>query len=578
MPGDDSGSDDGEKDVLIRKRKNKKTEKESNPTEGKPDEDITTNSDIETSEIAVDEPVTDQKTDENTGDSTENNDEIIEIGDEENAENSNGELVESDEEETLENNDEIIEIHDEESAENSDSVDNKEGEEESPSLEHALALIGNSDNTESEDISETQDDENEISKVDQEDDDTEDNSESVESEDEDFTLKKLVHTLLAKETLPHLLLLVIASSALFIFAKLDAENSGIIAISYIALSIGYTAVALTSSNEKVYSILQAKTSESNHDKKKVGIPIQNKLMRISKSWLKAWLLPLAYTGIIFGIMLALFGKDSRLEEIGNMLPIILGGFFIAWSATQAISFKNSVVASIKRKTETDEVIETLPKTLFANIAQMLIIVGFSAILVIIFYHYLQGAEGEVTDVFKGEGGIFLAIVLGMVLLLQNSTRSMRIIAGHRKSTSRFTFWWSLILGLFMSWHLLSIYRRVVGAEDGLLMVVEEIALMIFTVLMTIWSLSSRGISEGSKLFTKRNVLFWGLSFGFGYAGSITMVTVIVGQNVNFVIGIGHGVTLLTLLILHRSAIKKALKDAELMNSEGEFTITPKKGW
>ena len=462
---------------------------------------------------------------------------------------------------------ENTEIEEKETA--SEEVQN---EDDAPSLKEALAIIGTNDG--SDEVGEVTEDEEA---------DTDEKSEVANpeeeiEEDDEFTLKRLFQALLAKETLPHILLLIVASSALFVFAKLDSENSGMIAMIFISLCIGYTSIALSSSNEKIYSLLQAKSVKLESDDEKVGVNFQTKLTRILKSWIKAWSLPLVFSGITFGIVLGLFGKDSRMEEIGNLLPMILGGFFIAWSATQAISFKNSVVASIKRRTDTSESIETTPKTMLANITQMFTILAFSVVLVIIFYHYLQGAKGEITDVFWGEGGIFLAIVLAMVLLLQNSTRSMRIIAGHRKNTSRFTFWWSLILGLFMSWHLLSIYRRVVGADDNMLMIIEEIALMIFTVLMTIWSLSSRGISKGSKVFTERNALFWGLSFGFGYAGSITMVTVIVGTNVDFVMGIGHGVTLLTLLILHRTAIKNSLKDAKLMNSDGEFLITPKKGW
>ena len=611
MPGEDGGSNKDANEGLTRKRKVKKVKEDLKDIDEKESvdnvidtvqeivEEVSTTAVKEVAarvvgakgaEIAGDiskeivhevgESIQDVITGENK-EETENSDaeDVIDI-ENENDEDSTEEIIEIEDEDSVEEIAENEEIKDldklvkENESEEVPEEDEISDEEKAPSLADALALIGNSEDEEV--------DEDEISEKDSSEENNnsaeENKSEDEEEETEDFTMRKMVSALLAKETLPHLLLLVIASSALFILAKLDSENSGLIAISFISLCVGYSTVALTSGNEKIYSLLQAKLEVKESDDEKVGIPIQTKLMRIVKSWLKAWILPVVYSSIILGVLLALFGKDSRLEEIGNMLPMILGGFFIAWSATQAISFKNSVVASIKRRTDTEEEIETVPKTLLVNITQMIIILGFSAGLVIIFYHYLQGAEGEVLDAFKGEGGIFLGIVFAMILVLQNSTRSMRIIAGHRKSTSRFTFWWSLILGLFMSWHLLSIYRRVVGADDNILMIIEEITLMIFTVLMTIWSLSSRGISKGSKLFTERNALFWGLSFGFGYAGSITMVTVIVGKNVDFVMGIGHGVTLLTLLILHRSAIKKSLKDAELMNTEGEYTITPKKGW
>ena len=492
--------------------------------------------------------------------SEENVDEVIDIDDDDTS------VIEDEKEEA--------EKEEDEKEDQNDSTEEDVEEDEVPSLKDALAILGTVDNIDDlDEVVDDSDDENmDLVSVDEA-------EEEEESKlDEDFTLRKLIATLLAKETLPHILLLIVASSVLFVLAKLGDENSELIAIGYISLCIGYAGIAITSGNEKIDNLLRTTKKVEKDSDEEGAEQFQAKLIRTSKSWLKAWILPLLFSGIIFGIMLALFGKDSRMEEVGSMLPLILGGCFILWSITQAISFKNSIVASIKRRTDTSEPIETEPSTFFKTILQMIITLSFSSGLVILFYHYLQGSEGEIKDVFMGEGGIFLAIVFGMLLFMQNTTRSLRIIAGHRKNTSKFVFWWSLILGLFMSWHLLSIYRRVVGADDDMLMIVEEITLMIFTVLMTIWSLSSRGISKGSKIFTQKNALFWGLSFGFGYAGSITMVTVIVGKNVDFVMGIGHGVTLLTLLLLHRIVIKSSLKSADLMDSKGEFLITPKKGW
>jgi len=78
--------------------------------------------------------------------------------------------------------------------------------------------------------------------------------------------------------------------------------------------------------------------------------------------------------------------------------------------------------------------------------------------------------------------------------------------------------------------------------------------MAATVVLAIWALSSRSVKRGGKMFTTENALFWGLSFGFGYAGSIAMITRIAEGSLATTMGVGHLVTALTLLFIHRAAL------------------------
>ena len=82
--------------------------------------------------------------------------------------------------------------------------------------------------------------------------------------------------------------------------------------------------------------------------------------------------------------------------------------------------------------------------------------------------------------------------------------------------------------------------------------------MAVTVVLAIWALSSRSVKRGGKMFTTENALFWGLSFGFGYAGSIAMITRITDLfaegSLATTMGVGHLVTALTLLLIHRAAL------------------------
>jgi hypothetical protein len=94
--------------------------------------------------------------------------------------------------------------------------------------------------------------------------------------------------------------------------------------------------------------------------------------------------------------------------------------------------------------------------------------------------------------------------------------------------------------------------------------------MVFTVLLAIWGTTTKGMAKGSSIFTKDNALFWGLAFGFGYAGSITMVANVLGD-VKDVLMAGHAITWLTLLVLHRFALRKFIYSENLLSKDGTET-------
>ena len=91
------------------------------------------------------------------------------------------------------------------------------------------------------------------------------------------------------------------------------------------------------------------------------------------------------------------------------------------------------------------------------------------------------------------------------------------------------------------------------------LIIEEFLLMIITVIAAIWSLAKDTHRRGFKLFTKQNAVFWGLSFGMAYSGSIAMISVlgsklsgqVVGTlGMSTTIGIGHLITAGTMMWIH----------------------------
>jgi hypothetical protein len=114
--------------------------------------------------------------------------------------------------------------------------------------------------------------------------------------------------------------------------------------------------------------------------------------------------------------------------------------------------------------------------------------------------------------------------------------------------------------LFVTWHLLSALRRFTDDSWGVLLIVEEFVLMVMTVIAAIWSLAKNTHSRGFQLFTKQNAIFWGLSFGMAYSGSIAMIAVLGSKlsgdsgigviGMSATIGIGHLITAGTMMWIH----------------------------
>ena len=83
--------------------------------------------------------------------------------------------------------------------------------------------------------------------------------------------------------------------------------------------------------------------------------------------------------------------------------------------------------------------------------------------------------------------------------------------------------------------------------------IEELLLMIFTVFMAIWSLTSKGYATKFKLLDEQNSLPWGLAFGYAYAGSVAMLTNVFDE-ITTVMTIGHSVVVLTVIYVYRKVL------------------------
>jgi hypothetical protein len=159
------------------------------------------------------------------------------------------------------------------------------------------------------------------------------------------------------------------------------------------------------------------------------------------------------------------------------------------------------------------------------------------------------------QVLKEQYAYLLVLAAGQISILVWA-RPSREFAGQSKGGAKSSFSIGLMMQLFAAWHLLSIWRRISDfGEPEVISTIEELTLMVLTVVLAIYGLSSRSLQVDSPYFSEKNALFWGLVFGFGYAGSITMITIML-SDVATVLMFGHAITYLTLLHLHRKTLMK----------------------
>ena len=362
-----------------------------------------------------------------------------------------------------------------------------------------------------------------------------------------ITLISILKDLLAKERRSHIMTIVIIAPLLYVFSQGNIITASQSSIAFISFMIGYGLTALMGLNENTRKYLEKNILKSETNEKKSK---KQKLFEKFISTLKIISIPIIISGTIFLILSALIGEKGLISEIGEILPIILASLFIFWSVSQALSYKNSVGLWIDDKIKIDENISTA--TIKKNSIIQLIIVGITATILSTTMLSLLG-DGEGLNSTYGVPIVVIITLISQGLILRYSQDS-RLELIKRKDGEKIDLYWGIALHIFASWHLLSVYRRFVSDEMLSFNLFEEVILMIFTVVMSIWSISSKGMPN-YKLFIPQNVLFWGIAFGFGYAGSVTMLAVGLEGDISSIFGIGHLVTWFALLAMHKQSCK-----------------------
>lgn len=367
------------------------------------------------------------------------------------------------------------------------------------------------------------------------------------SEIRNTSIKSIIIDLLAKERRAHILTIIIIAPLLYLGGQSKIISPRIGAFAFISLSFGYCILALMALNEKTRKFTQIKHKNDISELESIS----KKIIQRFISSMKIIIIPVSISIMIFGILFFLMNDNKPLSTIGTSIPVILASLFIFWSVSQAITYKLSVGMWVHNKFEPDGTSNEF--NLKKNSMIQLIIVGFltglvSSIMLIIY------SENEGLN---GMAGVFIVLISTITFHSLNLwySRENRQLLMSRKDGAKVEFMWGIFLHLFASWHFLSFYRRIISNENMAFNLVEEVILMISTVIISIWSISTKGVKKKVSYFIPENILFWGIAFGFGYAGSVTMLAVGLEGDITFIFAFGHLITWITLLALFNQSCK-----------------------
>ena len=79
------------------------------------------------------------------------------------------------------------------------------------------------------------------------------------------------------------------------------------------------------------------------------------------------------------------------------------------------------------------------------------------------------------------------------------------------------------------------------------MLIEEGILMSISIILAVWSMAKRGEKGGWMIFQGQSAVFWGIGFGFIYAGSISSLTALSEGSLLTTTAIGHAITAMVMM-------------------------------
>ena len=349
----------------------------------------------------------------------------------------------------------------------------------------------------------------------------------------------LVKILLSPRTLPHVFLLIVGTGGLFALISTLNNDPGVVAIIFTSAMASYIITAIIGNNSRINKWLLADTFSS-----------------IPAKVIGPLFVPILLTGVTAVIFLAI-AEDKNVRDIW---ALSLASLFIFWSIGQGLALKSSIRDLIikSKSSKNSELISPTSWDLRRLIIGAFIYTGIIGIL----------RGGVIPNFLGGETKIISWIIYSIIspiiiaVFLQISKDGiMPLDTSWTKGDRNRVHRTGQLLIFLIAWHLSSAWSRLSGTEGNAILF-EEIILVILTVVSAVWAMSNRNKSN-IKLISKDSAIFWAIAFGFGYAGSITVMSGLTESlpilgDVSQTLGIGHILTAATLLIGFNSTILRPI--------------------
>ena len=374
---------------------------------------------------------------------------------------------------------------------------------------------------------------------------------------DDASLRSLLGVLLNIRTLPHLVLIMALSAFLHLMANVGSTTLS--AMGFISLAGGYFFTGLLSGSSRVRGWTHLPEAT---DSEKSNSPV-NRLFRS----FRICIFPLVLSGVAFVLLVLLVGEQGALGDWSDALPIALSACFVVWSIVQGRGFARWLASVAAGKLPASD-----DRPAGGTLTSTVVLVSFLSLVVVLL---LAAFEWMATDLEPSVAAtasrnlLFFGAFAGLIVLGWRRTSSLRMQASTSNDLHAFSVRWMLLSQALISWHLLTMWRHWKLSPSAGLLLTEELLLMVFTVLMAIWGLTSKSFRSPLRLVSKTNALPMGLAFGYAYAGSVAMLTVVL-DDIRNVMMAGHFVVLLTFMWIQPRVLGGVLKNHE--DSEAIKTI------
>lgn len=337
-------------------------------------------------------------------------------------------------------------------------------------------------------------------------------------------------------TLPHFILLLLNASILYLLMKsnyglIGAKGSSI----FLSLAISYCIAAYIYTTE--FGLKTLKIEDN-------GMGILT-----TKYWFLAIkaVIPMIFISLILIVVINLFFTESEIDYFMSSLFIVMSiGQGISIITGGIIYYDGKGINRTSNNTENYRIIRVV----------------FTIIIFIpLIWWFGYGAENALEkNLVINLLWILYVITIGLVAyLLDRFTSNARNNLGlSGAKADKFL----LLMIITISWHLLSAWRRnpILVESTDLLMLFEEGALMLVTILLTVTALIKKGKKRGWKIFEGQSAIFWGVAFGYAYSGSISSLTILserlTESSLLQTTALGHLLTAFVIIIILPSSIKK----------------------